>query len=72
MHTKSNNIEFMLYDNADEVVNSLFESLLFRYQVDLETSMRVSDFIFDSVQILYYRCHKILNVVVHLFILQTG
>ena len=27
-HSKSNNIEFISYDNANEVVNELFESLL--------------------------------------------
>ena len=43
----------MLYDNAKEVVNELFESLLSRYQIGLKTSMRGSDFIFDSVQLLY-------------------
>ena len=33
MHPKSDNIEFMPYDNAPEVVNELFESLLSRYQL---------------------------------------
>ena len=32
MHWKSNNIEFMSYHNANEVVNELFESLLLKYQ----------------------------------------
>ena len=59
MHSKSNNIEFMSYDNANEVANELFESLLSRYQAGLERSTRGSDFIFDSVQLLYYECHKI-------------
>ena len=59
MHSKSNNIEFMLYDNATEVVNEHFEWLLSRYQIGLETSMRGSDFIFDLVQLLYYKYHKI-------------
>ena len=59
MHLKSNNIEFMSYGNLYEVVNELFESLLSRYQIGLEASMRGSDFIFDSVQLLYYKCHKI-------------
>ena len=49
MHSKTDNIEFMSYDNANEVINELFESPLSRYQVGLETSMRGSDFIFDSV-----------------------
>ena len=59
MFLKSNNIEFMPYDNANEVVNELFESLLSRYQIGLQTSMRGRDFIFDSVQLLYYKFHKI-------------
>ena len=59
MHSKNENIEFMTYDNANEIVNELFESLLSRYQIGLETSMRGNDFIFDSVQLLYYKCHKI-------------
>ena len=59
IHSKSDNIEFMSYDNVNEVVHKLFESLLSVYQVGLETSMRRSDFIFDSVQLLYYKCHKI-------------
>ena len=59
MHSRSNNIKFMSYYNANEVVNELFESLLSRYQVGLEISMRGIDFIFDSVQLMYYKCHKI-------------
>ena len=31
MHSKSNNMEFMLGDNANKVVDELFESLLLRY-----------------------------------------
>ena len=57
MYSKSDNIELMLYDNANEVVNKVFESLLSRYQIDLETLMRGSDFIFDSVQLLYYNIY---------------
>ena len=59
MHSKSYNIEFMSYDNANEVANELFESLLSRYQIGLEKSMRRSDFIFELVQLLYCKCHKI-------------
>ena len=59
MHSKSNNIGFMPHDNANDVVNKLFESLVPRYQIGLETSMAGRDFIFDSVQLLYYKCHKI-------------
>ena len=59
MHSESDNIECMSYDNANEVVNELFESFLSRYQAGLETSMKGSDFILDSVQLLYYKCHEI-------------
>ena len=54
MRSIRDNIEFMPHDNAYEVVNELVESLFSRYQIGLETSMRGSDFIFDSVQLLYY------------------
>ena len=58
MQSKSDNIEFMPYDNANEVINGLFESLLSSYQIHLETSKTESDFILDLVKILYYKCHK--------------
>ena len=50
MHSKSDNIEFMIYDNTDEVIEDLLESLFNRYQIGLQTSMRGSNFIFDCVQ----------------------
>ena len=49
----------MPYDNANKVVDELSESLLSLYQIDLKTSTSRSDFIFDSVQMLYYKCYKI-------------
>ena len=43
------------------------------YQNSLETSMEEREFIFDSVQLMYYKCHKVnLDVVDHILILQTG
>ena len=53
MHLRSENIEVITYDNANEVIEEVFESLLSRYQIGLETSMKESNFIFDSVQLLY-------------------
>ena len=32
IHSKSDNIEIMINDKADEVIDELFESLLSRYQ----------------------------------------
>ena len=51
----------MTYDQADEVIKNLFELLLRRiafHETELETSMKGSDFIFDSVNLLYYKCYK--------------
>ena len=52
MHSKSDNKEFMSYGNANDVVDKLFKSLLSRYQSGLETSMRGSNFNFDSFSCL--------------------
>ena len=59
MQSKSNNIKFTSYNDANEVGDKLFESLRSRYQGKLETSMRGSDFIFDLVQLMYEKCHKV-------------
>ena len=73
MHSRSHNIEFMSYDNANEVVNELFESLLSRHQIGLETLGRGIGFIFGSVQLLYYKCHMTdFKRGDHILILQTG
>ena len=53
MQSKSNDMELVLYDNANEVVNEPFESRLSRCEIGLETSMNRGDFIFDSVQLIY-------------------
>ena len=58
MHSTSNSIKFTSYSEANEVADELSVALRLRFQVDLETSMRRSDFIFDSVQLMYYKCHK--------------
>ena len=46
MHSKSDNVKMMINDKEDEVIE-LFQSLLSRHQIGLETSMKGSDFIFD-------------------------
>ena len=53
IHSKSVNIKFTSDNDANEVVNELFDSLTSRYQSNLETSMRGNDFVFESVQ--YYK-----------------
>ena len=52
MHTKSVNIEIMMGSKTDDIIDELFESLLQKYQEGLEESMRRSEFVFDSVDLL--------------------
>ena len=52
IYSTSDNIEIMSYDKADEVIEEFSESILCRYQIGLETSMKGSDFIFDCVNLL--------------------
>ena len=59
IHSSSDSIKFTSYNDVNEVADELFESLRGRYQENLETSMIGSDCIFDSVQLMYYKCHKV-------------
>ena len=59
MHTKSDKIEIMMGSETDDITDELFESLLQKYQEGLEESMRGSEFIRDSVDLLYYYLRKI-------------
>ena len=59
MYSTSNNIKFTSYNDETEVANEFFESLRSKYQDNLETSMRRSNFIFDSVPLMYYKCRKV-------------
>ena len=58
MHSKSDSIEIMINDEADEVIKELFYSLKSRYQNNLE-SIKGSEFVSNYVNLLYYKCHKI-------------
>ena len=40
MHSKNDDIELMINDMEDQVIEELFQSLLSRYQNELETSMK--------------------------------
>ena len=70
LRLKSNNVEIMMGSETDEIIEELFKSLLERYQEGLEESVRESEFIFDSVDSLYYDLNKIsLKVVSATFLL---
>ena len=58
MPFKSDNIEIMINDEADEVIKEIFDVLKTRYQNNLK-SMKDSEFVFDYLHFLYYECHKI-------------
>ena len=58
MHSRSNNIKLTSY-NADEVVHVLFKLLQPREQGNLKTSIKGIAFIFDLVQLTYYKYHKV-------------
>ena len=58
-HSKSDDIEIVINDEADEVIEELFQSILSRYQIELEISMKGSDFILDYVHFLHYKYHKV-------------
>ena len=55
MHLESDNIEIVINEEADEAIKDLPDSLKTRYQ----NNLRSSEFVFDYVQFLYDKCHKI-------------
>ena len=59
MHSKSDKMELMTNEKADEVVEEFFKSFLDRYQINLEKLMKGSEFVFDYVHRCYYKYHKI-------------
>ena len=59
MHTKSDNTEFTIGSDTNEVIKELFKSFLQRCQEGLQEKMRGSDFEFDGIPLLYYDFNKI-------------
>ena len=58
MRTESDNIEIIMDNETDEIIEELFKSPLQKYQGGLEESMKGSEYIFDSVNLLYYHLQK--------------
>ena len=48
----------MLGSETGEIIDERFKFLLQNYQKDLEESMRGNNFVFDSVDLLYYHLQK--------------
>ena len=59
MHTRSNNVEIMVGSEINEIIKHFLESFLQRFQEGLEESMRGSEFVYDSVDVLYYNFNKV-------------
>ena len=58
-HTKSHNVEIMMSSETDEIIKELFQSFLQKYQEELEESMKGSEFVFDSGDLLHYYLQKV-------------
>ena len=58
MYSKSDNIDIMMNDKADEIIEEPFNPLKNRSQNNLE-SLKGSEFVFNYVCLLYYKCHEI-------------
>ena len=59
MYTRSDNEEFMNGDNTNEIIKSLFESFLQRFEENLqEKKIRGSDFEFGGINFLNYNFNK--------------
>ena len=58
MYTRSDNIEIMFGDDNDDIIEQLFESLLQKYEENLQNKIRGSEFEFDGVNFLYYDFNK--------------
>ena len=59
MYSRSDSIDVMVVSETDDIIEDHFDSILQRYQKNLEKSMRGSEFVFDSVDSLYYKLQKI-------------
>ena len=58
MHWKSDNIKIMIRDEADEVIQELFDLPKGKYQNILK-SMRSREFVLNNVHLLWYKCFRI-------------
>ena len=58
MHTKSDNVEVMNGTDTSDAINELIDSFMKRYQEGLETKMKQSSYIFESIDLLEDHLHK--------------
>ena len=58
MYTRSDNIEIMFGDDNGDIIEQRFESLLQKYEENLQNKMKGSEFEFGGVNFLYYDFNK--------------
>ena len=59
VHSKSDHREIMIGVATDENIEECFDTHIHRYQVGLEKSVKGSRSVFNHVDRLFYRCHKV-------------
>ena len=51
----------MVGNKKDKIIEEHFDSLWQRYKKSLEESMKDIKFVFDDLDLLYHKCHKIMS-----------
>ena len=59
MYPNSDNLDIMTGAETNDIIQELFNSTLKKYQTGLEESMTGNEFVFDCVNELYYKLHKV-------------
>ena len=59
MHTRSNATEFMSGSETEEIIESLYRSLLQNYNDNLQGKMKGSDFVFNGINYFYYDFNRV-------------
>ena len=59
MHTRSNPAEFMNGSETEEIIESLYRSLLQKYNDNLQEKMRGSDFVSNGINYFYYDFNRV-------------
>ena len=59
MYVKGDNVDIMTDVDTNDVVEGLFKSTLESYQTGLQESIRGSEFVFDCVNEVHYKLHKV-------------
>ena len=49
----------MVGSETNKIIKDLFESFLQKYQEGLEESMRGSEFVYDSIDVLHYNLNEV-------------